>query len=206
MFADGGDEKSFVMMAVSSKLLNSCEKFSSKNSVKTTNCTVEGFWIHHRPNCDQKEDFPKQLRLQTKSSLKASTFPLLRECQTQTIKRFSIVSEGKAMATAYDCKFIESSVTINHNVVSIHRFNYVNVISLSFVCLSLYPLLSRMSYWLDCWLKFVWNWKIPRSQGENNLIYSIATNETFSSLSLLLTPSTTNHLHHLQRLVPKALV
>lgn len=25
------------------------------------------------------------------------------------------------MATAYDCKFIESSVTINHNVVSILR-------------------------------------------------------------------------------------
>lgn len=25
-------------------------------------------------------------------------------------------SEGKAMATAYDCKFIETSVGINHNV------------------------------------------------------------------------------------------
>lgn len=25
-------------------------------------------------------------------------------------------TEGKAMATAYDCKFIETSVGINHNV------------------------------------------------------------------------------------------
>jgi hypothetical protein len=30
----------------------------------------------------------------------------------------SFISEGKAMATAYDCKFIETSVGINHNVVS----------------------------------------------------------------------------------------
>lgn len=27
-----------------------------------------------------------------------------------------IFTEGKAMATAYDCKFIETSVGINHNV------------------------------------------------------------------------------------------
>lgn len=29
---------------------------------------------------------------------------------------FAPFAEGKAMATAYDCKFIETSVGINHNV------------------------------------------------------------------------------------------
>lgn len=29
---------------------------------------------------------------------------------------FLLITEGKAMATAYDCKFIETSVGINHNV------------------------------------------------------------------------------------------
>jgi hypothetical protein len=31
-------------------------------------------------------------------------------------KIFFSFAEGKAMATAYDCKFIETSVGINHNV------------------------------------------------------------------------------------------
>lgn len=32
------------------------------------------------------------------------------------VQVLSFLSEGKAMATAYDCKFIETSVGINHNV------------------------------------------------------------------------------------------
>lgn len=35
---------------------------------------------------------------------------------TYVFNNFYEFSEGKAMATAYDCKFIETSVGINHNV------------------------------------------------------------------------------------------
>lgn len=43
---------------------------------------------------------------------------LLHKIKTISIKfiHFIISVEGKAMATAYDCKFIETSVGINHNV------------------------------------------------------------------------------------------
>lgn len=53
---------------------------------------------------------------------------------------FSYSTEGKAMATAYDCKFIETSVGINHNIVS----SPAKALNENYL---LANLIRRMNYW-----------------------------------------------------------
>lgn len=70
----------------------------------------------HWPNyVSAGSSFPDVLKINYSCDWSSDLFHLLKHIFLSFYFPFP-ASEGKAMATAYDCKFIETSVGINHNV------------------------------------------------------------------------------------------